>query len=225
MFSSSTTETSSHPIFFGSSSRLFYFFILLAVLIFCFLLSFPLATAADTPLPDSLISNESLVLRDGDVFHFQQGYEVVLRRFGASDVLIEFYNNNTNASISYFIGSMALKEGETIQCYRRTESGVNIVFTMMLSNIYLDNSKNIAEFSQVYQYTDPDAGRYLDSSEWILYKDVLTPPSPNGPGDIKNDNKKQQDEPASDPLYTILIIAGLSVVFILFAVFYSRKRK
>ena len=237
MISLLTPETDSKSAFsiFGAKSCHFLVFsILLLLLIF----SFPPANAVEiVEAPDYslLVSNESAILQIGDVYKLQQGYEVVIKGSGAGTILIEIYNNNTEGT-DYFIETAALKEGETVQCYRRTENGVNLVFMMTLESTYLNNSVVIADFSHIYQYNDPAIDKYPPASDWIIYTDTLEsqdPTIPNNKTDPDNktdtNNKtdtedKDQPEFSLDPIYIILGV-GLIAVLAVFLNLIHRQKK
>jgi len=237
MISLLTPETDSKSAFsiFGAKSCHFLVFsILLLLLIF----SFPPANAVEiVEAPDYslLVSNESAILQIGDVYKLQQGYEVVIKGSGAGTILIEIYNNNTEGT-DYFIETAALKEGETVQCYRRTESGVNLVFMMTLESTYLNSSGVIADFSHIYQYNDPKADEYPPVSDWLIYTDALEsqdPTLPNNktdpdnktdPNDKTDTEDKNPPEFSLDPLYIILGV-GLIAVLAVFLNLIQRRKK
>jgi len=208
---------------FGRKSVYSSIFLVLILCSCVLAFSFPTTAAEnDTVTPGILISNESTVLRNGETYRFLQGYEVTLKGFGAENVLFEIYCNDSNL-ISYYIGSTDLKEGETIQCYRRTKTGIDIVFMMTLERMYLNNSEIIAEFSHIYQYTDSGANDYPLVSDWIIYTDILEfPPS----GDL-NDSDQDHDSDKDLSVDPTLIISGAILVLflIIFLYFHSNKKK
>ena len=207
-------------------SKHFYFFAFVMLLILSLSFVFPLAAAAENEtenVSNLLISNESAVLRIGDVYKFQQGYDVVFKGVGAETILIEMYNNNSD-SFSYSVGSTALKTGETVQCYRRTEGGIYIVFMMQLESIHLNNSEFIAVFSHISQYPDPATEILSSTPDWIIYTDMIDYDSSNNPDDKSNEVKKSDNEIYFDPIYIILGVV-LIAVFIIFLNFYSKRKK
>ena len=230
-------ETDSKTVFsiFGvKPCHLFVFFILLLLFIF----SFPSANAVeiiDAPDYSLLVSNESAILQIEDVYKLQQGYEVTIKGSGTGTILIEIFNNNTDG-MDYFIETAALKEGETVQCYRRTANGINLVFMMTLESTYLNNSVVIADFSHIYQYNDPAVDQYPPVSDWIIYTDTLEsqdPTLPNNqtdPGNKTNTTNKtdteDQDQPefSLDPIYIILGV-GLIAVLAVFLNLIQRKKR
>jgi len=225
MISFQSTEVFSKSVHFIFSRR-FYFFVFSMLLILSLSFIFPPAAAAENGtanIPDPLISNESAVLRSGDIYKFQQGYEVVFKGVGAETILIEMYNNNSE-SFSYSVGSTALKTGETIQCYRRTEGGIYIVFMMQLESIHLNNSEFIAVFSHISQYPDPATENSSSTPDWIIYTDMIDYDSSNNPDDKSDKENKSMTEVFFDPIYIISGIV-LIAVFIIFLNFYSKRKK
>jgi hypothetical protein len=214
---------SAFSIFSRKSVYLLVFF----VLILCFLLlafSSPVAAADEDPIySEILISNETTVLRNGETYRLFQGYEVTVRGFGAENILLEIYCNDSNLSSSYHISNTDLEEGETIQCYRRTENGAQIVFMMTLENMYLNHSEIIAEFSHIYQYNDSGAANFPVISDWIIYTDTLTFP-PSNDSDNPNDDKKNDYEFFVEPVFIIVGVALVAILIVLLH-FHSNKKK
>jgi len=209
-------EKSSDQMFSISGTKSFYFFVFL--ILFLFLFSFlPAAAAENDTAPVLLISNESAILQMGDVYTFQQGYEVVMQRFRPGNVLIEIFINDTTASPPYLISNVTLAEGETVQCYRRAKNGTNIVFMMTLDKIYSSSSEMAAEFSHINQYNDIGAEDYPLIPDWVIYTDTLGIPLPNDPNNTSgnksnNGSGKENDIRQEFTVEPIYIISGIFVV-------------
>jgi len=202
------------------NSSLFLFLIIFACVL---ALSFPAAADDENADPNILIPNGSAVLRTGETFRFFQGYEVTLKGFGAENVLLEIYCNDSNLSTFYHIGSTDLEEGETLQCYKRTKTGVNIVFMMTLESMYLNNSEIIAEFSHIYQYNDSEANDFPMVSDWIIYTDTLGFPPSNDSNNPKEDTKPN-NELFVDPIFIISSVV-LAAILIILLYFHSNKKR
>jgi hypothetical protein len=237
MISLQAPETDSKSAFSIFGVKPCHFFVF-SILLLLFIFSFSPANAVeiiDAPDYSLLVSNESAVLQIGDVYKFQQGYEVVIKGSGAGTILIEIYNNNTDGT-DYFIETAALKEGETVQCSRRTENDTNLIFMMTLESTYLNNSGVIADFSHIYQYNDPAVDKSPMSPNWVIYTDTLEsqdPPLPNNKTDPDNktdtNNKtdtddKNQPEFSLDPIYIILGVGLIAVLAVLLNLIQRRKR-
>ena len=194
---------------------------LLALLLFASVSSFAAAAADDSALSDALISDGYIILRDEDVQKFRQGYEVSINGFGTGNVLIEI---SCSYSDPISLGSIVLEEGETVQCYRRTSNGMELVLMMTLDKIYLNNSQIIAGFSHVYQYSDSNFGQYSGSEYWVLYADTLADPSaPKPPVKPPGNGTDIGPDLISEPLYIILIIGFAALAVILIAAFSKRN--
>jgi len=180
----------------------------------------PVAAIEERSLSDTIISDGYIILRD-EPHNFQQGYAVSLKGFGADNVLIEFiciYSTPTT------IGSVVLKEGETVQCYRRNSEGTDLILMMTLDKMYLNNSRMIAGFSHVYQLNDANFGNYSGSGDWTLYSDFLDNPTlPEQPDGPPGNGTDIEQDSVSEPLYIILLIGAAAFAVIVIA-FFSRRR-
>ncbi|MCL2550192.1 MAG: hypothetical protein FWE78_04615 [Methanimicrococcus sp.] len=164
---------------------------------------------------DVIISDGYIILRDESPQNFQQGYAVSLKGYGADNVLIEF---RCNYSTPLTIGSVVLTEGETVQCFRRTSEGTDLVLMLTLDKMYLNNSQIIAGFSHVYQMNDVNFGNYSDSGDWTLYADFLDDPSvPDRPGGPSRNGTDIRQDLISEPLYIILLIGLIACIVIVIA--------
>ncbi|MBZ3935722.1 hypothetical protein C7391_0960 [Methanimicrococcus blatticola] len=169
-----------------------------------------------------LISDDYQIMRDGDVLKFEQGYEITLKGFGSDTVLVEF-RNNYNKELS--MGSVALKEGETVQCYRILDNNNKTEILMMtLDKLYLNNSQVIVGFSHIYQFEDGYT-RYTEETVWTFDTAVLDDPSvPQKPGNTDKDNNIGPDY-VNEPLYIIVAIGLAAAALIILSVFFKRKTK
>jgi len=237
MISLQVPETDSKSAFSIFRVKPYHFFVF-SILLLLFIFSFSPVNAVeiiDAPDYSLLVSNESAILQIEDVYKLQQGYEVLVKGSGAGTILIEIHNNNTDGT-NYFIETAALKEGETVQCYRRTANGINLVFMMTLESTYLNNSVVIADFSHIYQYNDPAIDKYPPVSDWIIYTDTLEsqdPTIPNNKTDPDNktdtNNKtdtedKDQPEFSLDPIYIILGVGLIAVLAVFLNLIHRRKK-
>jgi len=180
---------------------------------------FFLPTAAATDYPNALISDGYIILRDETPHNFHQGYAVSLKGFGVDNVFIEFICTYSTPTT---LGSVVLKEGETVQCYRRGPEGTNLVLMMTLDKLYLNNSQMIAGFSYVYQLNDTNFGTYSGSGDWILYADTLDDPTtPGRPHTPPGNGTEIEPDLIAEPLIILMIgVAALAVIAI--AVFSKR---
>ena len=223
-------EKSSGPIFSRFGTKFFYFFVFLILFLFLFSLLPAAATENDTA-PVLLISNESAILQMGSVYTFQQGYEVVMQRFRPGNVLIEIFINDTTASAPHLIGNATLTEGETVQCYRRTKNGTDIVFTMTLDKIYSSSSEMAAEFSHINQYNDSGADDYPLILDWVIYTDTLSIPLPNNPNNMSDNESNNESgnkvgqEFSIEPIYIILGIFVIAAAAVFLNLLHKRKIK
>ncbi|WP_166627411.1 hypothetical protein [Methanimicrococcus blatticola] len=169
-----------------------------------------------------MISDDYQIMRDGDVLKFEQGYEITLKGFGSDTVLVEF-RNNYNKELS--MGSVALKEGETVQCYRILDNNNKTEILMMtLDKLYLNNSQVIVGFSHIYQFEDGYT-RYTEETVWTFDTAVLDDPSvPQKPGNTDKDNNIGPDY-VNEPLYIIVAIGLAAAALIILSVFFKRKTK
>lgn len=166
-----------------------------------------------------LISDDYQIMRDGDVLKFQQGYEIGLKGFGADTVLVEFHNNyRQNISM----GSVVLKEGETVQCYRVSGSGKTELLMLTLDKLYLNNSQVIVGFSHIYQYEDTDT-RYTEETEWTFETAVLDDPSIPQKPDKTDKNGYLGPDAINEPLYIIIMIGLAAVALILISMIFRKR--
>ncbi len=188
-------------------------------LIFLFLCAAVLPACAGEEQRAILISDDYQIMRDGDVLKFQQGYEISLKGFGSDTVLVEFRNNYSN-NIS--MGSVVLKEGETVQCYRGSGDNKTEILMLTLDKLYLNNSQVIVGFSHIYQFEDTDT-RYTEETAWTFETAVLDNPSipqkPNNPGKSNNIGP----DVVSEPLYIILVIGLAAVALILISIIFRKR--
>jgi hypothetical protein len=210
MHSLHSFEKSSESMFSRSGTKFFYFFVFLILFLFLFSL-LPAAAAENDTVPVLLISNESTVLQMGGVYTFQQGYEVVIQSFRPGSILIEIFINNTTASAPHLISNATLEEGETVQCYRRTGNGTNIVFMMTLDKIYYSSSEMAAEFSHINQYNDTGADDYPLIPDWVIYTDTLSIPLPNDPNNT-SDNKSNNESGKENDIRQELIVEPIYII-------------
>ncbi|MDV0445359.1 hypothetical protein MmiAt1_09340 [Methanimicrococcus sp. At1] len=175
----------------------------------------PCAAESETK---TLISDEYVILRDGETQKFQLGYEAVLKGFGADSVLVEFYNNHSKP---VSVGSVILKEGETVQCYRKADEDNLIVLMMTLDKMYFNNSQVIVGFSHVYQFEDVFPS---DGTEWVLETAVLEDPST--PGSTKPpEGGSNIGQDLMNPLYIIILIGAAAVAVCIIRIFSEKKPK
>lgn len=211
------SKTKQTPLF----KRFLIHSFLLALLLFTAVSPFAAAADDDFPFSDALISDGYIVLRDEDVQEFRQGYEVSMNGFGTGNVLIEI---SCRYSDPISLGSIVLEQGETVQCYRRTSNGTELILMMTLDKIYLNNSQLIAGFSHVYQYNDSNFGQYSGSEYWTLYADTLADPSaPTMPVKPPGNGTDIGPDLISEPFYIILIIGFAALAVILVAAFSKRN--
>lgn len=194
-----------------------FFIFLLLPAVFLPAAALPAAAAEQT----ALISDQYIIMRDGDVQKLSQGYEVVLKGFGADTALIEFYNNYTSNSL--LMGYIVLTEGETVQCYRVFEDENVMILTMTLDKIYLNNSQIIVGFSNVYQYEDVNM-QYSQDTEWKLESAVLEDPTIPIPGDaIESNESSMAPEFTADPAHTIILIGLAAFIVIVIGLIFKKK--
>ncbi|MCL2863471.1 MAG: hypothetical protein FWE54_05230 [Methanimicrococcus sp.] len=197
--------------------------LLLALLFVVFVLFVPPAVAEEKNLADAFIIDGYVILRDEMPHIFQQGYSVSLIGFGADNVLIEFRSNYSTPDT---LGSVVLKEGESVQCYRQDSEGINLVLVMTLDKLYLNSSQVLAGFSNVYQLYDTSFGNYSASEDWILYAGVLDDPSvPVRPENPSGNGTYIRPDLISEPLYIILIIGLTALAVITIAIFSKRNSR
>ncbi|MDR0768101.1 MAG: hypothetical protein LBE57_06695 [Methanosarcinales archaeon] len=166
-----------------------------------------------------LVSEEYRILRDGEALKLAQGYEVVLRGFGPDAVLVEIDNNFRSPLI---VGSIVVREGETIQCYRILENGSVLILMMTLDKLYISHSEVVAGFSHIYQFEDENT-RYTEETEWTLETVVLDDPAAfRLPTDAAKNGSIEQGD-TSSPLYIILSI-GFAAAAVVVIGFFFRKR-
>ena len=195
---------------------------LLALLLAVSVLTLPATATEERSLSDTILSDGYIILRSDDPQNFQQGYAVSLKSFGVDNVLIEF---TCNYATPITIGSIVLKEGETVQCYRRNSESTDLVLMMTLDKMYLNNSRMIAGFSHVYQLNDVSFGNYSNSGEWTLYADFLDNPTlPEKPGGPSGNETDIIQDLTTEPLYIILLISLAAFAAIVIAAF-SKKRR
>ena len=185
------------------------------------------AVCADTEieLNQLLEADGYFVLHAGEEKEMQEGYEIFLKSFGSDTVLLDIYNTGTEQEL---VGSVVLKEGETIQCYRTYRENTSVVLMLTLDKIYKNNSQLVAGFSHVYQYKDPYAGRYPTS--WTLETSVLEDPSvPTLPKPLEDENKTPPGNTdvgtdlVDDPRSVIMIIALVAIVVIIVALIFKKR--
>jgi hypothetical protein len=197
-------------------------------LILCVLLAIFLLSAASVPAVCAEIElNQQLeidgyrILRSNESTKLHEGYEVTLKGFGTDTVLVEFYNNNTNQKL---IGSVVVREGETVQCYRVSENNSSLVLMMTLDKMYINNSQIIAGFSHIYQYSDPYAWRNHPNVTWKLETSVLEDPSIPTLQPPENDkNDKNIEDLVENPRYTIIAISIAALAVVIIALIFKKR--
>jgi hypothetical protein len=197
-------------------------------LILCALLAIFLLSAASVPAVCAEIElNQQLeidgyrILRSNESTKLHEGYEVTLKGFGTDTVLVEFYNNNTNQKL---IGSVVIREGETVQCYRVSENNSSLVLMMTLDKMYINNSQIIAGFSHIYQYSDPYAWRNHPDVPWKLETSILDDPSIPTPPLPENDkNDKNREDLIENPRYTIIAISIAALAVVIIALIFKKR--
>jgi len=181
----------------------------------------PAAAVEERNFTGAIISDGYIILRSGEPQNFQQGYTVSLKGFGADNVLIEIMCNYSDPKT---IGSVVLKEGESVQCYRRNSEGPELILMMTLDKMYLNNSQMIAGFAHVYQLNDTNFGKYSDSGDWILYADFLDDPTiPERPGGPPGNGTEIGPDLTSEPLYIISAICVAALAAIVIAAFSKHR--
>jgi len=188
----------------------------------CFLFSLVPAPALATDDSDSevLISDRYIILRDGDIEKLEQGYEIELKGYKADAVSLEFYNNYRDG---VFIGSVIVKEGETVSCYRKFGNEEVLLLRMTLDKLYMNNSQAVAGFSHVTQFKDRNT-LYSEDTLWKLESAVLddsTNPGPSDPG--KNNGIGISPDLIKNPIHIIFLIGFIAVAMV-FIHFLFKKR-
>ena len=179
------------------------------------------AVCAEIELNQQLEIDGYRILRSNESTKLHEGYEVTLKGFGTDTVLVEFYNNNTNQKL---IGSVVIREGETVQCYRVSENNSSLVLMMTLDKMYINNSQIIAGFSHIYQYSDPYAWRNHPDVTWKLETSVLEDPSIPTLQPPENDkNDKNNEDLIENPRYTIIAISIAALAVVIIALIFKKR--
>ncbi|WNY27878.1 hypothetical protein MmiEs2_00550 [Methanimicrococcus stummii] len=178
-----------------------------------------IAPAAADDDRNIIASEEYRIMRDGEVLKLEQGYETVLRGFGPDSVLVEFHNNYSKP---VSIGSVVLKEGETIQCFRILEDSNPVVIMMTLDKLYINNSQVLAGFSHIYQYEEKNT-QYNEETQWILETAVLDDPTVPQPPEKPGGGTDIETDSIADPFYIILIIGFAAFSVIVISLFFRKR--
>jgi len=171
---------------------------------------------------DAIVSDRYALLQENDVCLFEEGYEVYLKGVGSNNVWIEYQNNIS--SVPRFVGDVILKEGDTIQCYRQSETGRYLIMTMTLDKIFINNSDVIIGFSDICQYRDPDFSNFSDDVSWVIEVNKPIQDNRNTPQDPGNNNDSRLDpDLISQPIYVIAAVFIIFIAAVLISFFFRKK--